>query len=78
MKEFAAKKCAKLGKLLKERGGIGVGMELKREDLPNASDLKPKLNPKSGNCSSVIKVIINTKNKAQSDFEHCCFKFRVS
>ncbi|KAK8270893.1 hypothetical protein V6Z12_D11G227400 [Gossypium hirsutum] len=55
-KEFAAKKCAKLGKLLKERGGIGVGMELKRKDLPNASDLKPKLNPKSGNCSSVIKV----------------------
>ncbi|MBA0803239.1 hypothetical protein Gohar_013477, partial [Gossypium harknessii] len=61
MKEFAAKKCAKLGKLLKERGGIGVGMELKRKDLPNASDLKPKLNPKSGNCSSVIKVIINNK-----------------
>ncbi|XVE82949.1 hypothetical protein DITRI_Ditri16bG0046200 [Diplodiscus trichospermus] len=52
--EFAAKKCVKLGKLLKENGGLGLGMELKRKDLPStASNLKPKLNSKSENCSSV-------------------------
>ncbi|XWS33476.1 hypothetical protein CRYUN_Cryun22dG0086700 [Craigia yunnanensis] len=52
LKEFAAKKCVKLGKLLKERGGLGI--ELKRKDLPStASNLNPKLNSKSENCSSV-------------------------
>ncbi|XP_022752067.1 uncharacterized protein LOC111300715 [Durio zibethinus] len=54
LKEFAAKKCVKLGKLLKERGGLGLGMELKRKDLPStASNLNPKLNSKSENCSSI-------------------------
>ncbi|XVE86981.1 hypothetical protein DITRI_Ditri18aG0079300 [Diplodiscus trichospermus] len=50
LKEFAAKKCMKLGKLLKESGGLG--MELKRKDLPSASNLNRKLNLKSENCSS--------------------------
>ncbi|GMN34315.1 hypothetical protein TIFTF001_004619 [Ficus carica] len=32
LKEFAAKKCVKLGKLLKERGGLGVDMMKKKKD----------------------------------------------
>lgn len=52
LKEFAAKKSVKLGKLLKERG-LGLGMELKRKDLAAASNLNPKLNSKTENCSSV-------------------------
>ncbi|XP_022740369.1 uncharacterized protein LOC111292320 [Durio zibethinus] len=50
LKEFAAKKCVKLGKLLKQGG---LGMDLKRKDLPAASNSNPKLNSKSENCSSV-------------------------
>ncbi|OMP01805.1 hypothetical protein COLO4_11590 [Corchorus olitorius] len=54
LKEFAAKKCGKLGKLLKERGGLGLGMEMKRKDL------NPKLNSKSDqNSSSVTSVKVN-------------------
>ena len=72
LKEFAAKKCVKLGKLLKERG-LGLGMELNRKDLPTtASNLNPKLNSKSENCSSV-KVI-----KQNSDCEYYSFKFPVN
>ncbi|XVF17507.1 hypothetical protein REPUB_Repub10bG0128800 [Reevesia pubescens] len=59
LKEFAAKKCVKLGKLLKERGLGLEGMELKRKDhLPctNASNQNPKLNSKSESCSSVKEV----------------------
>ncbi|XP_021273925.1 uncharacterized protein LOC110409035 [Herrania umbratica] len=52
LKEFAAKKSVKLGKLLKERG-LGLGMDLKRKDLAAASNLNPKLNSKTENCSSV-------------------------
>ncbi|KAB2036842.1 hypothetical protein E1A91_D03G031200v1 [Gossypium mustelinum] len=50
LKEFAAKKCVKLGKLLKENGGLGLGMELKKKkrDLP-----RTKLGSESGNCSGV-------------------------
>nr|KJB18047.1 hypothetical protein B456_003G031100 [Gossypium raimondii] len=53
LKEFAAKKCVKLGKLLKENGGLGLGMELKkkRTDLP-----RTKLGSESGNCSGVKEV----------------------
>ncbi|XWS41754.1 hypothetical protein CRYUN_Cryun17cG0110600 [Craigia yunnanensis] len=74
LKEFAAKKCVsvsvKLGKLLKERGGVGLGMELKRKDLPTASNLNPKLNSKSDNCSSVkvIKQSSKTENTTLSSF----------
>ncbi|XWS29692.1 hypothetical protein CRYUN_Cryun24cG0051900 [Craigia yunnanensis] len=70
LKEFSAKKCVKLGKLLKERGGVGLGMELKRKDLPTASNLKPKLNSKSDNCSSVkvIKQSSKTVNTTLSTF----------
>ncbi|KAK8673083.1 hypothetical protein V6N13_111439 [Hibiscus sabdariffa] len=54
LKEFAAKKCVKLGKLLKENGGLGLGMELKRRDLPRtASNVNRKLNSKSDNNSDV-------------------------
>ncbi|KAL4368150.1 hypothetical protein GQ457_05G013800 [Hibiscus cannabinus] len=52
LKEFAAKKCVKLGKLLKQNGGLGLG--LKRKDLPTtASDMNQKLNIKSDNGSDV-------------------------
>ncbi|XVF61374.1 hypothetical protein PTKIN_Ptkin08bG0124200 [Pterospermum kingtungense] len=53
IKEFAAKKCVKLGKLMKESGGLVLGMELKRKDLPTASKLNPKLNSEAENCGSV-------------------------
>ncbi|KAK8544279.1 hypothetical protein V6N13_034641 [Hibiscus sabdariffa] len=54
LKEFAAKKCVKLGKLLKENGGLGLGMGLKRKDLPTtASNMNQKLNTKSDNGSDV-------------------------
>ncbi|KAK8652916.1 hypothetical protein V6N13_126939 [Hibiscus sabdariffa] len=50
LKEFAAKKCVKLGKLLKQNGGLG----LRRKDLPTtASDMNQKLNIKSDNGSDV-------------------------
>ncbi|XP_050204749.1 uncharacterized protein LOC126654802 [Mercurialis annua] len=47
LKEFAAKKCVRLGKLLKERGGAGLGVELKK---------KKDLSNKSENCSSHVQV----------------------
>ncbi|GKU94913.1 hypothetical protein SLE2022_300650 [Rubroshorea leprosula] len=50
LKEFAAKKCGKLGKLLKERGSLG--MELKRKECAGGSSC-PNPNLKSENCSSV-------------------------
>ncbi|GMI68016.1 hypothetical protein like AT5G67620 [Hibiscus trionum] len=54
LKEFAAKKCVKLGKLLKENGGLGLGMELKRRNLPTpASNTNHKQNSKSDNTSDV-------------------------
>ncbi|XP_061338273.1 uncharacterized protein LOC133285114 [Gastrolobium bilobum] len=37
LKEFASKKCGKLGKLLKERGGHGVQMKHKDSRAPNPS-----------------------------------------
>lgn len=71
----------KLGKLLKERGGLGLGngngngKELKRKDLPSrsstaSSNQNPRLNSKSENCSSV-KVI------KQKHCEYYSFKFSV-
>ena len=70
LKEFATKKCVKLGKLLKERGGVGLGMELNRKALPTASNLNPELNSKSENCSSVtvIKQNSKTQNTTLSSF----------
>ncbi|XP_022132546.1 uncharacterized protein LOC111005379 [Momordica charantia] len=41
LKEFAAKKCVKLGKLLKEGGALSVGMKVKDSDSapnPNSSE----------------------------------------
>lgn len=53
LKEFAAKKCMKLGRLLKERGGLEVD-EMKSK---NSSDRNPAPNPnpnsKSEKCSFV-------------------------
>ncbi|XP_027362300.1 uncharacterized protein LOC113869945 [Abrus precatorius] len=40
LKEFASKKCAKLGKLLKERGGLGVQMKHLDSRHPNPSTVK--------------------------------------
>lgn len=40
MKEFASKKCGKLGKLLKETGGHGVQMKHKDSRAPNPSSIK--------------------------------------
>lgn len=37
LKEFASKKCGKLGKLLKERGGNGVQMKHRDSRVPNPS-----------------------------------------
>jgi len=45
LKEFAAKKCVKLGKLL-ERGGLGLGAELRKK---GSGCSNPNLNPKSDN-----------------------------
>lgn len=56
LKEFAAKKCVKLGRLLKERGGLEVD-EMKSK---NSSDRNPAPNPnpnsKSEKCSYVKRV----------------------
>lgn len=42
LKEFASKKCGKLGKLLKERGGHGVQMKHRDSRAPNSnSDSNP-------------------------------------
>lgn len=40
LKEFASKKCGKLGKLLKETGGHGVQMKHKDSRAPNPSSIK--------------------------------------
>ncbi|XP_050291948.1 uncharacterized protein LOC126732921 [Quercus robur] len=45
LKEFAAKKCVKLGKLL-ERGGLGLGAELRKK---GSGCSNPNPNPKSDN-----------------------------
>ncbi|KAF2294736.1 hypothetical protein GH714_015819 [Hevea brasiliensis] len=56
LKEFASKKCVKLGKLLKDRRGLGDATEMKKKDSGGLS-LNPNPNPnpisKSENCSSV-------------------------
>ncbi|XP_038883937.1 uncharacterized protein LOC120074768 [Benincasa hispida] len=46
LKEFAAKKCVKLGKLLKEGGALSVGMKIKGSDN---SASNPNANSKSQN-----------------------------
>jgi len=52
LKEFAAKKCVKLGKLLEKGGlGFGVGVETRRKDLGRCSNTNP--NPKFENSDSV-------------------------
>lgn len=51
LKEFAAKKCVKLGKLLKEGGALSVGMKIKGSD----SGSNPNANSKSQNYMKVIK-----------------------
>ncbi|EEF37115.1 conserved hypothetical protein [Ricinus communis] len=58
LKEFASKKCVKLGKLLKQRGGLGVGVEMKRSKCSSALTLNPNPNSvsKSENFSSHVKV----------------------
>lgn len=40
LKEFAAKKCVKLGKLLKETGGLGVQMKHRDNRDSNSTTLK--------------------------------------
>lgn len=40
LKEFAAKKCVKLGKLLVERGGLGVQMKHRDSGDPNPGTVK--------------------------------------
>ncbi|KAK7849240.1 hypothetical protein CFP56_003237 [Quercus suber] len=45
LKEFAAKKCVKLGKLL-ERGGLGLGVEVRKK---GSGCSNPNPNPKSDN-----------------------------
>lgn len=52
LKEFAAKKCVKLGKLLKERGGLEL------ETKPRLS-LSSCPNSKPDNNSSNVKVCFN-------------------
>lgn len=52
LKEFAAKKCVKLGRLLKERGGLGL--DLRKKDSSDAGLTSRSL--KSENCNS-FKVI---------------------
>ncbi|KAK2998536.1 hypothetical protein RJ639_023198 [Escallonia herrerae] len=54
LKEFAAKKCVKLGKLLKERGVL-LGLE-KRKDavVPTQTSLKPK--PENHSTGTPVKV----------------------
>ncbi|KAK3224513.1 hypothetical protein Dsin_011538 [Dipteronia sinensis] len=52
LKEFAAKKCMKLGKLLKERGGLELEMKQKSSGAPYPN---PNPNSKSEN-SSYVKV----------------------
>ncbi|KAK3002504.1 hypothetical protein RJ639_021490 [Escallonia herrerae] len=54
LKEFAAKKCVKLGKLLKERGVL-LGLE-KRKDavVPTQTSLKPK--PENHTTGTAVKV----------------------
>lgn len=52
LKEFAAKKCVKLGRLLKERGGLGL--DLGKKDSSGVGPANRSL--KSENCNS-FKVI---------------------
>ncbi|GMI86509.1 hypothetical protein like AT5G67620 [Hibiscus trionum] len=68
LKEFTANNCVKLGKLLKQNAGLGLGMELKRKDLPTtAFDMNPKLNSKSDNGSAVqVKQEVN-RSRSRGD-----------
>ncbi|XP_059644391.1 uncharacterized protein LOC132286142 [Cornus florida] len=50
LKEFAAKKCVKLGKLLKQSGGLSP--EKKKKKKKTVSD-GPRPNPKPENCPSI-------------------------
>lgn len=52
LKEFAAKKCVKLGKLL-ERGGLGLGVELRKK---GSGCSNPNPNHKSDNKVSTSTV----------------------
>lgn len=56
LKEFAAKKCVKLGKLLKGNGNLNQGMEMKRKDSSCSGASCPNPNLKSDNsCTSTVK-----------------------
>ena len=59
LKEFAAKKCVKLGKLLEKGGlGFGVGVETRRKDSGRCSNT----NPKFENSGSVkVNIFFNVK-----------------
>jgi hypothetical protein len=61
LKEFAAKKCVKLGKLLEKGGlGFGVGVETRRKDSGRCSNTNP--NPKFENSDSVkVNIFFNVK-----------------
>ncbi|XP_024025469.1 uncharacterized protein LOC21392709 [Morus notabilis] len=48
LKEFAAKKCVKLGRLLKERGGLGL--DLRKKDSSDVGPTSRSLKP--DNCNS--------------------------
>ncbi|KAH9660267.1 hypothetical protein KPL70_024154 [Citrus sinensis] len=65
LKEFAAKKCMKLGRLLKERGGLEVD-EMKSK---NSSDRNPAPNPnpnsKSEKCSFVKEAYKKVANEGK-------------
>nr|POE78782.1 hypothetical protein CFP56_78479 [Quercus suber] len=52
LKEFAAKKCVKLGKLL-ERGGLGLGVEVRKK---GSGCSNPNPNPKSDNKGKLVRV----------------------
>lgn len=60
LKEFAAKKSVKLGKLLKDRGGLGVEMKMKDLAVQNL---------KSGNNNS-IKVSIKLFDPKDPSLNH--------
>ncbi|GLT75382.1 hypothetical protein SLA2020_471130 [Shorea laevis] len=65
LKEFAAKKCVKLGKLLEERGSLTMVLKEKRE-CSGSSCPNPNPNPKSGKCSSVKDVHNSTGGGSSS------------
>ena len=54
LKEFAAKKCGKLGKLLKESGGLGLEVKRRDSDATNSNS-----NPFSGSERITNSVEVN-------------------